>query len=89
MEKQTKHTSACALSGNELPCADCMRVMLGPENSVLNLHRTENACSIEIGGAKTGSVKVYFDADKPEEADVKIDAAIKLLLKHREKVLGV
>ena len=48
----------------------------------------KNPDSIEIGNSKTGTVKIYFDADKPAEAKVKLDCAIRLLLDSRAKVLG-
>jgi hypothetical protein len=44
--------------------------------------------SIEIGGAKTGVVKVYCNFENPETANKKILNAILLLQEHRTKVLG-
>ena len=44
--------------------------------------------SIEIGNAKTGVVKVYFNGEKPEEAQKKLTDAIKLLRENRGKVLN-
>ena len=43
--------------------------------------------SIEIGNSKTGSIKVYFNAENKEEAEKKIITAIELLLKNRDKIL--
>ena len=42
-------------------------------------HKSENQDSIELGTpAKGGGIKVYFDAAKPEDAQIKIQNAIKL-----------
>lgn len=43
--------------------------------------------SIEVGSAgKSGIVKCYFNADKPEEAEARIKGAVALLVKHRDSV---
>jgi len=44
--------------------------------------------SIEIGGAKTGVVKVYCNFEKPAEAEDKLLVAIRILKNHRQDVLG-
>ena len=47
-----------------------------------------NQDSISIGGAKTGEVKIYFNASKPEEAEAKLIKVIEILQRNRGKVLG-
>lgn len=58
------------------------------KNETINKHINENPDSIEIGNSKSGVVKIYFDALKPEECRTKIENAIKILLEVRDKVYG-
>ena len=56
---------------------------------IINIHRNEQASSFTIGNSKTGIVEVHFDADNPTDGEVKLQNAIAILLRNREKVLGV
>ena len=54
---------------------------------IINIHRTENSSSLELGTpSKGGAIKVYFDADKLDDAKRKIDNAIILRAYAAEKM---
>ena len=54
---------------------------------IINIHRTENASSLELGTpSKGGAIKVYFDADKLDDAKRKVDNAILIRLYANEKI---
>ena len=56
---------------------------------IINIHRTENASSLELGTpSKGGAIKVYFDADKLEDAKRKIDNAI-IIRQYANEKIGV
>jgi hypothetical protein len=49
------------------------------EQIIINKHINDESDSIDLGTAgKSGCVKVYFNANKPDEAKVKIDNALLL-----------
>jgi len=54
---------------------------------IINIHRTENASSLELGTpSKGGAIKVYFDADKLDDAKRKVDNAIMIRQYANEKI---
>jgi len=56
---------------------------------IINIHRTENASSLELGTpSKGGAIKVYFDADKLEDSKRKIDNAI-IIRQYANEKIGV
>jgi hypothetical protein len=44
--------------------------------------------SIEIGNSKTGTIKVYVDFSRKEEAEARLKNAIEVLKNNRAEVLG-
>jgi len=52
---------------------------------LLNENRIQD--SIEIGNSKTGSIKVYVDFSKKEEAHTKLQNAIDILKNNRGQIL--